>query len=80
MEPQEVDAYAWVPMHPHLDTLLVGPNSQLPPLPGYQVDGNEIKLDPERLRPPYPNKKREGISKAHNFALRHLLTRDKPKL
>lgn len=33
----------------------------------------QVKFDLEVFRPPYPNKSLEGISKAHNFALRYYI-------
>jgi hypothetical protein len=62
----------------HLQTLLkpIEPGSSEVEIDGILVSPEEhslAKFDLEVLRPPYINKHMEGISKAHNFALRYFL-------
>ena len=78
MQPGEVDSYLWVPLYPHLESLLIPSEVEYKAdVEGQLVeeDGTESRhhFDIEELRPPYPNRLLGGISKAHNFALRYLL-------
>lgn len=81
LQPGEIDAAVWLPLD-SLEKLLLketvpGESS----IEGISVSASEehvlAKFDLELLRPPYPNEHLEGISKAHNFALRYFLRMSK---